>query len=314
MSNYTASSRSRRTAIPHLLFAALLLASSTSLHASGSPRADEDGAFSPGPNGLSSTRYVAERGLRDSLQITANFLGFDNNPLSLSFALSRNALRESQREHGIVKAELDAVIAQCQRGTGCSQREFERRILTYYREHGLRPGYDEQQRQRLLVDVPTAVRRNRERVRPLAQALQRLAAQQQRDSRWMLETAVALVQGGLDYKQPSTWDRGRKIAGFYPPPQALARGYGDCDTKSALLAAILQNLSDTPLIGVHVPQHYLLGIAGTPRAGQASIQHGGRRYLLIEAAGPARRPPGEVSEVTENALAKGFDIRVDPII
>ncbi|MDP9140894.1 MAG: hypothetical protein M3O62_08905 [Pseudomonadota bacterium] len=314
MSTHTASARSRCTAIPHLLFAALMLTLSAPLHASGSPRGDEDGAFSLGPNALHSTRYIAQRGIRDSLQITANFLGADNSPLQLSFTLPRRALRDSQREHGIVKAELDAVIARCQRETGCSQREFERRILAYYRDHGLRPGYDEQQRQRLLVDVPTAVRRNRERIRPLTQALQRLAAEQQRDPQWMLETAVALVQSGLDYKQPSTWDRGRKIVGFYPPPQALERGYGDCDTKSALLAAILQNLGDTPLIGVHVPQHYLLGIAGTPRAGQASIQHGGRSYLLIEAAGPARRPPGEVSEVTESALAKGVDIRIDPII
>ncbi len=314
MSNNAASVPSRRPVIPHLLFAALMLTLSTSLHASGSPRADEDAAFSPAANALHGTRYLAHRGSRNILQITANFLSFDNDPLRLSFALPRNAVRDSTREYGVVKAELDAVMAQCRREAGCSDKEFARRILGYYRDRGLRLGYDEQQRQSLRVDVPAAVRRNRERIRPLAQALQRLAAEQQRDQQWLQEAAIALVQSGLDYQQPDTWNQGRKIIGFYPPPLALERGFGDCDTKSALLAAILQNLGDAPLIGIHVPKHYLLGIAGTPRDGQAAIRYGNRSYLLIEAAGPARRPPGEVSEMTASAVAKGVDIRIDPII
>lgn len=297
-----------------LLTVSLVLMWSASLHASGSPGGEEDAAFSPGPNALHSSRYLATRGARDSLQITANFRSFDNHLLRLNFSLSDDALRDSQREYGLVKADLDTVMEQCQRKAGCNDQEFERRVLAYYHGRGLRLGYDEQQRKRLLVDVPAAVRRNRERIKPLAKALQRIAAEQHRDRQWLMEAAIALVQSGLDYKQPATWDQGRKIIGFLPPPQALERGFGDCDTKSALLAAILQNLSDAPLIGVHVPQHYLIGIAGTPRAGQASIQHGGRTYVLIEAAGPARRPPGEVSDVTESALAKGVGIRIDPII
>ncbi|HEY1075653.1 MAG TPA: hypothetical protein VGE51_03110 [Fontimonas sp.] len=296
-----------------LLLAALMIWSAP-LGASGSPGADEDAAFSPGPHALHSSRYLATRGARDSLQITAHFRSFDNHLQRLAFNLPDEALRDSQREYGLVKAELDSVMSQCQRKAGCNDQEFERRVLAYYHGRGLRLGFDEQQRKRLLVDVPTAVSRNRLRIKPLAQALQRLAAEQQRDQQWALEAAIALVQSGLDYKQPGTWDQGRKIIGFLPPPQALERGFGDCDTKSALLAAILQNLSDAPLIGVHVPQHYLIGIAATPRAGQVALQHGGRSYVLIEAAGPARRPPGEVSDVTIEALAKGVGIRIDPII
>lgn len=301
-----------RSSLTGGLLAVSMLISGAPLQALGSPSVEEDAAYSPGLTALHSSRYLATRGARDSLQITANFLSFDNDPLELRFTLPGHALRESQREYGLVKTDLNAVVERCN-STRCSDAEFQRRVLAYYRERGMRLGVDEQNRQRVLVDVPTAVRRNRDRIAPLAQALRRMAAEQHRDPQWLLEAAVALVQSGLDYRQPATWDQGRKIVGFYPPPQALERGFGDCDTKSALLAAILQNLSDTPLIGVHVPQHYLLGIAGTPRAGQATIQHGGRTYVLIEAAGPARRPPGEVSEITEIALAKGVGIRIDPI-
>lgn len=313
MQNTAASSVSILPTVWFLLLAALMLMLSAPLLASGSPSPEEDAAFSPGPNTLRPSRYLATRGARDSLQITANFLSFDNDPLRLSFTLAGDDVRASQREYGLVKTDLDAVVAHCN-SRACSDAEFQRRVLGYYRERGLRLGTDEKNRKRVLVDVPIAVQRNRERVAPLAQALRRMAAEQQRDPQWLIEAAVALVQSGLDYKQPDTWDQGRKIIGFYPPPQALERGFGDCDTKSALLAAILQNFSDAPLIGVHVPQHYLIGIAGTPRAGQATIDHDGRTYILIEAAGPARRPPGEVADVTTDALAKGVDIRIDPII
>ena len=156
-----------------------------------------------------------------------------------------------------------------------------------------------------------------------------LAASHSSLRRWMLPgllvAALALLplapsraseeeQDGLVYRKPATWDGGRKILGFYPPLRALERGYGDCDTKAALLAAILQNLTSQPMVGVHVPKHYLLGIAGTPRQSQSYILHDGRPYVLVEAAGPARRAPGEVAPTTHAALQKNVGVRVDPMI
>lgn len=313
MSNHAASLPANRRAISHVLLAMLMLALGSAAQASGSPRADEDAAFSPASSASRGTHYFARRGMRNRLEITADFLHFDNRLLRLNFSLPHDAVHDSMREYGAVTADVDAVIETCRREAGCDDREFARRILRYYHDRGLRLVSDEQQRQRLRVDVPAAVSRNRERIRPLAEALQRLAVEQRRGPQWAQEAAIALVQGGLGYQQPGTWDQGRKIVGFYPPPQALERGVGDCDTKSALLAAILQNLSDAPMIGIHIPQHYLLGIAGTPRAGQATIRYGNRDYLLIEAAGPARRPPGEVAAETGVALARGIGIRIDPL-
>lgn len=260
--------------------------------------------------GPSYTSRMSRGGLR---HVTANFRSLAGDPLSLSFPLSSEDSRESIEEFGVSAAELDALMQACRQRSDCNQQEFDRHTARYYQEHALRLTQRTGQAARLQVDVARVVHRNRARVQPVAAALRRLAAERGEGREWMVEAAIALVQDGLRYRQPGTWEGGRKILGFYPPPHALERGYGDCDTKSALLAAILQNLSDTPLVGVHVPQHYLLGIAGIPRKDQAYIVYRGKPFVLVEAAGPARRPPGEVAPTTLAALEKQDGVRVDPM-
>ncbi|NKF21021.1 hypothetical protein [Solimonas marina] len=248
----------------------------------------------------------------DRYRITTRFDSFDGEPLTVGFELSRDASRASVHEFGIGDAELDALLAACRRRV-CEQADFDRRTSQYYRAHGLRLREDAQQRTHLFVDVAQAVERNRERVRPVAQALEALARARGEDRAWTIDAAVALVQSGLLYRQPAAAEDGRRILGFYPPPRALERGYGDCDTKAALLAAILQNLTDAPIIGVHVPHHYLLGIAGKPGAGQAALRYEGRSYVLVEAAGPGRRRPGSIAQPTALALAQPQGVRIDPM-
>lgn len=303
------------------LLPTLLLGLASPLHAADPPRApavDED-AYSGrthwstarlDPPGV---RYQRTQTPRGTQRIVADFLSLGGRPLRVDFALAPDAGSASAREFGVSEAELDALMARCEAGGGCTQAVFDRYTTRYYEDHALRLAHTPGRTPRLQVDIAKVVARNRERVRPVALALRRLAAEHGQDETWAVEAAIALVQGGLDYRTPPTQDRGRKTLGFYPPPLALERGYGDCDTKAALLAAILQNLSDAPLIGVHVPQHYLLGIALPPRPGQAQLRFGGQVYVLVEAAGPARRAPGAVSETTAAALAQGHGLRIDPI-
>ncbi|WP_162932387.1 hypothetical protein [Solimonas sp. K1W22B-7] len=274
---------------------------------------EEDASLSvgEGAGGATYTRRLSHEG---HYEVQANFRSFSGDPLSLAFRLSPESSRESVQEFGVSVQELDALMEACRARKSCDQEEFNRDTTRYYREHALQLSQEQAgQTPRLRVDVPRVVERNRARVKPVAAALRRLAAEQGRDTEWMMEAAMALVQSGMVYRQPATWDGGRKILGFYPPPRALERGYGDCDTKSALLAAILQNLSNTQLVGVHVPKHYLLGIARTPRSDQAYIIHRGRPFVLVEAAGPAPRRPGQVSEATHTALVMKQALRVDPM-
>jgi hypothetical protein len=278
--------------------------------ASGS--VDEDNAMMPATR---SAHYAVQRvtPTAATARVTAQFSGFGGEALSVAFALEADAGRRSVREFGISREEIDALARRCKTDAQCAQAQLSDQINRYYSEHALRMRFDENRSMHLFVDVPKVVQRNRVRVQPVASALRQLARERGKDAQWTLEAAVALVQTGLRYQQPSSQEDGRKILGFYPPPRALEQGYGDCDTKSALLAAILQNLTDAPIIGVHIPGHYLLGVAMAPAPGQTFMHYQGRQYVLVEAAGPAMRRPGEVARTTEVALRKRDGLRIDPM-
>lgn len=283
--------------------------------ASGPERDGEDASMSANTPQYSRGHvgYSSARGADGLHRVTASFTGFSGDPLSVGFTLHSADSQESLREFGISTDELDALMQACVASEDCDQAEYNRQVMQYYREHALRVREVKGAAPRLFVDVPQVVRRNRARVAPVASAIRQLAAERGQDREWMVETAVALVQTGLGYRQPSLWEDGRKILGFYPPLRALERGYGDCDTKSALLAAVLQNITDTQLIGVHVPQHYLIGIARTPRENQAYIKYQGRPYVLVEAAGPGKRQMGHIAPTTQAALDRKDGIRIDPL-
>ncbi|WP_051277987.1 hypothetical protein [Solimonas flava] len=297
-----------------LLGAVLAFGAGCAASAAPSPPADDDAArIGAGAARAPGTDYRSTALADGRTRVSTRIRSFDGETLDLTFELPAAAGRDSLREFGIHDAELESLRAACLAAPRCEQAAFDRQTTRYYREHALRLRPVAGQVSRLSVDIAEVVRRNRARVRPVAQALRAAAAARGRDADWTMRAAIALVQTGLLYRRPALSEDGRQILGFYPPPRALEQGYGDCDTKAALLAAILQNLGDTPLVGVHVRRHYLLGLAATPRAGEAAITHGGRPWVLLEAAGPAQRAPGRIADSTQAALARGEGLRIDPL-
>lgn len=276
---------------------------------------EEDGALMARPASIldDGGGYAGEMTASGLYRVTARFLDFNGEAHALGFDLPMDDSRRAFEEFGYSGVELDALREHCNASPSCDQAEMTRITLNYYRDHALRVTPKPGKPIRLTVDVAQVVSRNLERVQPVAEALKRLAAERGYDRQWMMQAAIALVQSGLPYRRPPASADGRSLLGFYPPAMALQRGYGDCDTKAALLAAILMNLGDTPIVGVHVPDHYLLGIAAKPRGEEAFITHEGRTYVLVEVAGPARRQPGEISEFTQTALKKQTGVRVDPM-
>jgi len=260
-----------------------------------------------------SASYTAVPFSRDAYRVTSRFNGHDGRPLRVEFDLDRATAMASMRDYGVSQAELDALQAQCRAHAHCTPESLDRMMRAYFREHGLRVQQSPDRRMRLSVDIPQVVRRNRASVQPMVIALRDLVREQGLDADRRLSVATAMVQSGFAYRAPQDFENGRRTLGFYTPPRTLEKGYGDCDTKSALLAAVLAGLGEKDVIGVHVPGHYLLGVAREPRDGEASIEFGGRQYLLLEAAGPAARRPGDVAKATRAALASGQPIRVDPI-
>ena len=256
------------------------------------------------------TRYEAVEAGEGGYRVTAQFQNFNQDALTLGFDLDGEAIRESLAEFGYAKEEVDALLASC---TGCDQAEFDRRSMAFYGSRALAAAKQPDGRVRLSVDVAAVVERNKPRLRSMARALDRIAKDRDYGPDQTLGAAVAFVQTALRYQQPPSQENGRNIVGFYPPPRALELGLGDCDTKSALLAAMLAHFSGIRLIGVHIPKHYLVGVARVPRHGDAYIEYKGEPFVLMEASGPAWRPPGFISDTTKAALATMQGVRIDPL-
>lgn len=303
--------RRNRRLLPGWLVIMALSGIAANAHASELREQTEDQTATAVPRQVASGPPLISKSRRGdgSYRFNARFRGFHGDVLSIDFEMPA-AWRQEKPAFGISRAELDAIAERCAATPGCDRRA---RFRDYFHARGMGLRALHNGHSQLFVDVPAVVARNRDRVAPLAAALRDLAVRRGKQPQWTLEAALALVQSGIAYGRPGEIEGGRRILGFFPPPRTLARGYGDCDSKSALLAALLQNLTDAPIIGVDLPDHYLLGIAGVPRLGQAWIEYLGRPYVLVEAAGPALRRPGDVSKATRLALDNPATLRIHPM-
>jgi hypothetical protein len=90
-------------------------------------------------------------------------------------------------------------------------------------------------------------------------------------------------------------EQGRTTLGFRVPLAVLARGAGDCDSKSAAFCALWRQVPARVVL-VMVPNHALVAVEARPGPDQASIRLGNRTYVLCEVAGPARLPPGRTDQ------------------
>lgn len=271
----------------------LLLASAFALGtASAAGAGDTTYAVTPGP------------------AVRASFKTMENAPVALGFTLDSSAARASMAEFGYTEAEVHAVYDAC---AGCDTATLNGRVDEYYRAHGFTPQHLATGTISLTVDIPGVVRRNSARVKPAAAAIQRLAVENAYGPDQVLGAAVAFVQTAMVYRKPPTTEGGRQTGGFYPPPRALEVGAGDCDTKSAVLAAVVANFSAAHMVGVHIPGHYLVGVSRVPRSGEAFVQYKGQPYVLIEASGPNLLPPGVVAPATLSALKASSGVRIDPL-
>lgn len=241
--------------------------------------------------------------------VTARFQNFNSDALTVSFTVPDAAVRDAMDEFGYAKSEIDQIRDTC---TGCDQAEYDKRTETFYRERGLKVVRTGELKRLVYPDVGEAARRNAPRLRSLIEAFGKLAKAHEYGPDDTLGSVVAFVQTALEYRIPPDKENGRNILGFYPPARSLELGWGDCDSKSAVLAMVLKAFSGVRLVGVQVPRHYLIGVARVPRHGDAYIEWQGQPYVLLEAAGPAWRPPGSISDQTRAALQTMEGVRIEP--
>jgi hypothetical protein len=163
-----------------------------------------------------------------------------------------------------------------------------------------------------LVDMPDLVKRNIPRLQKVALAFDRIARQGNYDSATTIGAVTSMVQSALRYQVPPKVYGGKNTGGILPPLEALLRGWGDCDTKTALLASILGNWELVRMVGIALPHHYLMAVRRSPDRGDMYVRYQGVDYVLIDPAGPAWLPPGQVGSASFDSLQNDQGYAIEP--
>lgn len=252
-------------------------------------QAAEDGSELPPGTGFE--REILPGGI---YELKYSFQNFNRDRLSLEFTIVPAELEGSLKEFGWSKKEADAVYQRAPGGPAASKRKVDE----YLASRGFRVARGNV----VTADVPLLVRRNFRRLNGLAHALAKESQTRGYSSEEVVGAAAALVQTALAYKIPPAVENGVHTGGIHTPPKALVDGWGDCDTKTVLLASLLANWSGMRMVGISLPRHYLMGVARIPRQGDVYVEYNGSQYVLIEAAGPGWLLPGTVSAETQDLL------------
>lgn len=215
-------------------------------------------------------------------------------------AASQEALKTAVKK-GESQSELDAAVA-------AVNKEYKLKQKDYLSERGfsLEPGGV------VVVDMPGLVRKNAPLIKPLALDFGRIAADHGYGSPSILGSVLAFVQTAMFYREPDSVIDGKHNGGILQPLTSVAYGWGDCDTKTGVLASILANWPETKMVGVSVPGHFLMGVLQNPEKGDAFLEYQGLQYVLVEPAGPAWLPPGRVGEQTSVLLAGRDGYKIEP--
>lgn len=199
--------------------------------------------------------------------------------------LSRRLKRASHRLNGERQRELDAYARRV--------RDSVLGELNYVRDPAL-GGL-------LRPDYAGLARAQADLLRPLSKAVVRSARASVRDR---VALALAFVQT-IPYDALEL--RGaRGGTGFAVPAELLHLNRGDCDSKATALAAVMRTLvPGVRTAVVLLPGHAVLA-ADLPRApGDRTIALDGRRFVLMEPAGPAVLPLGRVGPDSRRLLDSG---------
>jgi hypothetical protein len=211
-------------------------------------------------------------------------------------------LQELKTKNAQVQKDLDATLA-------ALSVEYRRRRVELYQKAGFRY----KNANTIEADVPSLARRNAPRMRSIVEAYSSIAGGRNYGSEELVGAVVAMAQTAVRYEIPPNRAGTKVTGGILPPPKTLVLGQGDCDTKTALIASILRSWPNVKTVGLEIPEHYLMAVHRVPRKGEVYIEYEGKPYLLIESAGPAWLPPGQVGDYTMSYLESGKQFAIQPI-
>lgn len=265
----------------------------------------------------------------DSYFAEFGFQNFNRDLLSVQLTMPRRAFEAYDAQFGYSKADLGEIEAWHERarqgayqyalknGKGQAaidaalanlKLERDKKIAEYMASKGfrVRPGNVVE------VDMPGLVKKNASALKPVAMAFEKIATGRRYDSESLIGSAASMVQTALRYQIPPTSEGAKRTGGLLPPLKAFLNGWGDCDSKTGLLASILANWPNMRMVGIAVPGHYLMGVLRIPGKGDIFVEHQGLQYVLIEPAGPAWLPPGTVGQDSLIMLQASQGYRIEP--
>lgn len=266
-------------------------------------------------SGYRAATYGFQNFNKDKLEVSYQLPEKDFRPYNESFGYTKEGLneikawRENARQsafklavkQGKSQAQLDHAIA-------VLDKEYDQRVKEYLASHGFRMLKGNV----VTVDMPNLVRRNAALIKPLALAFEKIASARRYRSGDIIGAVLSFAQTALYYKQPDPVFKQKHTGGVLPPITAVLVGWGDCDTKTGLIASILSNWAQMKMVGVGVPGHYLMGVLLIPEKGDLFLEYQGLQYVLVEPAGPAWLPPGQVGEQTMQLLNSREGYKIEP--
>lgn len=262
------------------------------------------------------------------LEARYNFLNFNKDRLNISFSMTEKDYKIYLSDYGYSDAQLSS-LDQWQNDTRRKEWdkavkkggeaagkaalvavdwEYKVRLDEYFRSRNFArlPGNI------ITCDIPAIVKRNIPFLKSLALAFQKISDARGYGPEETVGATLSMVQTAIRYKIPPMLEGGLHTGGMLPPGRALLSGWGDCDTKTALVASILGNWSGMRLVGVSVPGHYLMAIRRIPAKGDLFVSYNGLEYVLIEPAGPAWLEPGMVGRATSALLQGSEGYKIEP--
>lgn len=273
---------------------------------------------------------VAQRIYREGKALKAqyHFINFNRDRLTVNFGMDDGEFARYAAGYGYTDAEMNALRAWRESarqeawnsgwqkgGKPAAEKaiadvglEYDTRLRTLLRSRGmaLMPGNVVQ------CDMPLIVKRNVALMKPLALAFQQIGTSRRYSEEDLLGAVLSLVQTAVRYKIPPPVVNGLHTGGLLPPGKVLLSGWGDCDTKTGVLASILGNWNGVRMVGIAVPGHYLMAIRRLPAKGDVFVRYEGLEYVLVEPAGPAWLEPGTIGQATTALLSGAEGYKVDP--
>lgn len=265
--------------------------------------------------GTRAATYGFQNFNKDKLVVSYQLADKDFRPYNEAFGYRKEGLaeikawRENARQsafklavkQGKSQAQLDNAIA-------ALDKEYDARVKEYLGSHGFRM----MKGNVVTVDMPLLVKKNSALIKPLSLAFEKIAASRKYRSPDIIGAVLSFAQTALYYKQPDPVYKDKHTGGVLPPITAVLLGWGDCDTKTGLIASILSNWGQMKMVGVGVPGHYLMGVLLIPEKGDLFLEYQGLHYVLVEPAGPAWLPPGQVGEETMHFLNGREGYKIEP--